>query len=151
MKFNISDIHVSWKGYIIGNLPLKINIHLMAYKKNRLLEVVNPWKLSLALTEVHVVTFQQCMKIPISHFLGKVKKTCRKVKCWSQIDYKQQNKVRKIYLFSNIKTLSDMLKMQDFALNISKFSCERHVPKPSYINLADFAGLNGKVKIWKGK
>ena len=36
----------------------------------------------------------------------------------SQIDYKQQNKVRKINLFSNNKTLSVMLRMQDFALNI---------------------------------
>jgi hypothetical protein len=41
----------------------------------------------------------------------------------SQIDYKQQNKGRKIKLFSNIKTLSDMLRMQDFALDISRFSC----------------------------
>ena len=36
-------------------------------------------------------------------------------------DYKQQN-VRKTYSFSNIKTLLDILRMQDFALNISKFS-----------------------------
>jgi hypothetical protein len=41
----------------------------------------------------------------------------------SQIDYKQPNKVRKVNLFSNINTFSDMLRIQDFALNISKFSC----------------------------
>jgi hypothetical protein len=41
----------------------------------------------------------------------------------SQIDYIQLNKLRKINLFSNIKAHSDMLRMQDFALNISKFSC----------------------------
>jgi len=32
-------------------------------------------------------------------------------------------------LFSNIKTLLDMLRMQDFALNISKFSRRWHAPK----------------------
>ena len=29
LKFNISDTHISWKGYLIGNLPPKINKHLM--------------------------------------------------------------------------------------------------------------------------
>jgi hypothetical protein len=33
------------------------------------------------------------------------------------------NNKRKLNLFSNIKTLSDMLRRQDFALNISNFSC----------------------------
>jgi hypothetical protein len=43
---------------------------------------------------------------------------------------KNKNKVRKIYLFSNNKTLSVMLRMQDFTLNISKFSCEGMSPNP---------------------
>ena len=33
LKFNINDTHISWKGYLIGSLTPKINIHLMAYKK----------------------------------------------------------------------------------------------------------------------
>ena len=33
LKFNLSDTHISWKGYLIGSLTPKINIHLMAYKK----------------------------------------------------------------------------------------------------------------------
>jgi hypothetical protein len=33
LKFNLSDTHFSWKGYLIGRLPPKINIHLIAYKK----------------------------------------------------------------------------------------------------------------------
>jgi hypothetical protein len=33
LKFNVNDTHISWKGYLIGKLPPKINIHLMAYKK----------------------------------------------------------------------------------------------------------------------
>ena len=32
LKFNLSDTHISWKGYLIGSLTPKINIHLMAYK-----------------------------------------------------------------------------------------------------------------------
>jgi hypothetical protein len=35
LKFNLSDTHISWKGYLIGSLPPKINIHLMAYKKKQ--------------------------------------------------------------------------------------------------------------------
>ena len=35
LKFNLSDIHISWKGYLIGSLTPKINIHLMAYKKKQ--------------------------------------------------------------------------------------------------------------------
>ena len=35
LKFNLSDIHISWKEYLIGSLTPKINIQLMAYKKNR--------------------------------------------------------------------------------------------------------------------
>jgi hypothetical protein len=31
LKFNLSDTHISWKGYLIGSLTPKINIHLMAY------------------------------------------------------------------------------------------------------------------------
>jgi hypothetical protein len=34
-KFNLSDTHISWKGYQIGSLTLKINIYLMAYKKKQ--------------------------------------------------------------------------------------------------------------------
>jgi hypothetical protein len=33
LKFNLSNTHISWKGYLIGSLAPKINIHLMAYKK----------------------------------------------------------------------------------------------------------------------
>jgi hypothetical protein len=35
LKFNLSDTHVSWKGYLIGRLTPKINIHLMAYKRKQ--------------------------------------------------------------------------------------------------------------------
>ena len=34
-KINLSDTHISWKGYLIGSLTPKINIHLMAYKKKQ--------------------------------------------------------------------------------------------------------------------
>jgi hypothetical protein len=45
LKINISDTHISWKGYLIGSLSQKINIHLMAYKKkNRQSEVAYPQK-----------------------------------------------------------------------------------------------------------
>ena len=27
LKFNLSDTHISWKGYLIGSLTPKINIH----------------------------------------------------------------------------------------------------------------------------
>jgi hypothetical protein len=40
VKFNLSDTHISWKGYLIGSLTPKISIHLMAYKKNRQYEDV---------------------------------------------------------------------------------------------------------------
>ena len=36
LHFNLSDTHISWKGYLIGSLTPKINIHLMAYKKQEL-------------------------------------------------------------------------------------------------------------------
>ena len=42
----------------------------------------------------------------------------------SQMNKQQQN-VRKTYSFSNIKTLLDMLGMQDFALNISKYMFQK--------------------------
>jgi hypothetical protein len=44
----------------------------------------------------------------------------------------KKNKVRKINIFSNnnLLTLSVMLRMQDFALNISKFSCGGMSPSP---------------------
>jgi len=35
LKFNLSDTHISWKWYLIGNLTPKINIHLMAYQKKQ--------------------------------------------------------------------------------------------------------------------
>jgi hypothetical protein len=35
LKFNLSDTHISWKGYLIGSLTPKISIHLMAYKKKQ--------------------------------------------------------------------------------------------------------------------
>ena len=35
LKLNLSDTHISWKGYLIGSLTPKINIHLMAYKKKQ--------------------------------------------------------------------------------------------------------------------
>ena len=60
-------------------------------------------------------------------------------------DYKQQN-VRKTYSFSNIKTLLDIFRMQDFALNISKFSLGYMSPK-TLKNL----GLNVKLEIFEGK
>jgi hypothetical protein len=33
--FNLSDAHISWKGYLIVSLTPKIKIHLMAYKKEQ--------------------------------------------------------------------------------------------------------------------
>jgi hypothetical protein len=35
LKFNLSDTLISWKGYLIGSLTPKINIHLMAYQKKQ--------------------------------------------------------------------------------------------------------------------
>jgi hypothetical protein len=32
---NLCDTHISWKGYLIGSLTPKINIHLMTYKKKQ--------------------------------------------------------------------------------------------------------------------
>jgi hypothetical protein len=61
-------------------------------------------------------------------------------------DYKQQQNVRKTYSFSNIKTLLDILRMQDFAFNISKFSKGYMSPK-TLKNL----GLNVKLEIFEGK
>jgi hypothetical protein len=40
--------------------------------------------------------------------------------------------------------------MQDFALNLSKFSWE-DMPQKPLENLVSFAGLYGKVEIWTGK
>jgi hypothetical protein len=48
----------------------------------------------------------------------------------------------------NIKTFSDMLRMQDFALNICIWG---HVQITLQINLAGIVGLNGKIEIWMGK
>jgi hypothetical protein len=36
LKFNLSDAHISWKGYLFGSLTPKINIHLRAYKKKQI-------------------------------------------------------------------------------------------------------------------
>jgi hypothetical protein len=33
LKFSTSDTHMSLKGYLIGNVPPKMNIHLIAYKE----------------------------------------------------------------------------------------------------------------------
>jgi hypothetical protein len=44
-----------------------------------------------------------------------------------------------------------MLRMQDFALNISIFFIWGHVQITLQINVAGFVGLNGKIEIWKGK
>jgi hypothetical protein len=35
LKFNLRDTHISWKGYLIGSLTPKMNIHLMTYKKKQ--------------------------------------------------------------------------------------------------------------------
>jgi hypothetical protein len=58
LKFNLSDTHISWKGYLIGSLTPKINIHLMAYKKKQTV-----WK---AMENSLVVL----------HLLGKKQETC---------------------------------------------------------------------------
>jgi hypothetical protein len=35
LKFNLSDTHISWKWYLIGNFTPKTNIHLMAHQKKQ--------------------------------------------------------------------------------------------------------------------
>ena len=45
IKFNLSDTHISWKGYLIGSLTPKINIHLMAYKKKQTVRRCLPSKI----------------------------------------------------------------------------------------------------------
>jgi hypothetical protein len=50
LKFNLSDIHISWKGYLIGSLTPKINIHLMAYKKKQTVRRCLPSKIRLSLS-----------------------------------------------------------------------------------------------------
>jgi hypothetical protein len=61
LKFNLSDTHLSWKGYLIGSLPPKINIHLMAYKKKtdspKMSTLKNP-TFTFDLTQIQVVPFQ---------------------------------------------------------------------------------------------
>ena len=61
LKFNLSDTHFSWKGYLIGRLPPKINIHLIAYKKKtgslKMSTVKNP-TFTFDLTQIQVVSFQ---------------------------------------------------------------------------------------------
>ena len=58
MKFNISDTHISWEGYlqVIGS-----NIYLMAYKKKTdipKLSVVKNAIFTFDLTQIQVVSFQ---------------------------------------------------------------------------------------------
>ena len=50
LKFNLSDTHISWKGYLIGSLTPKINIHLMAYKKKQTVWRCLPSKILLSLS-----------------------------------------------------------------------------------------------------
>ena len=50
LKFNLSDTHISWKGYLIGSLSPKINIHLMAYKKKQTVRRCLPSKILLSLS-----------------------------------------------------------------------------------------------------
>ena len=61
LKFNLSDTHISWKGYLIGSLTPKINIHLMSYKKKthglKMSNVKNP-AFTFDLTQIQVVSFQ---------------------------------------------------------------------------------------------
>jgi hypothetical protein len=49
IKF-VSDTHISWKGYLIGSLNPKINIHLMAYKKTQTVRRCLPSKILLSLS-----------------------------------------------------------------------------------------------------
>ena len=61
LKFNLSDTHISWKGYLIESLTPKINIHLMAYKTKTdsltMSTVKNP-TFTFDLTQIQVVSFQ---------------------------------------------------------------------------------------------
>ena len=50
LKFNISDTQISWKGYLIGSLTPKINIHLMSYKKKQTVRRCLPSKILLSLS-----------------------------------------------------------------------------------------------------
>ena len=50
LKFNLSDTQISWKGYLIGSLTPKINIHLMAYKKKQTVRRCLPSKILLSLS-----------------------------------------------------------------------------------------------------
>jgi hypothetical protein len=47
LKFNLSDTHISCKGYLTGSLTPKINIHLMAYKKKQTVQRCLPSKILL--------------------------------------------------------------------------------------------------------
>ena len=57
LKFNLNDTHISWKGYLIGSLTPKINIHLIAYKKKQAVTVKNP-TFTFDLTQIQVVPLQ---------------------------------------------------------------------------------------------
>jgi hypothetical protein len=61
LKFNLSDTHISWKGYLNGSLTPKINIHLMAYKKKtdsmKMSTIKNP-TFTFDLTQIQMVSFQ---------------------------------------------------------------------------------------------
>ena len=69
LKFNLSDTHISWKGYLIGSLTPKIKIHLMACKKKtdslKMSTVKNP-TFTFDLTQIRVVSFQ-CNQIFIKN------------------------------------------------------------------------------------
>ena len=61
LKFNLSDTHISWKGYLIGSLIPKINIHLMAYKKKTdslNMSTVKNSTFTFDLAQIQVVFFQ---------------------------------------------------------------------------------------------
>ena len=55
LTFNLSDTHISWKGYLIGSLTPTINIHLMTYQKKtdilKMSTVKNP-TLTFDLTQI---------------------------------------------------------------------------------------------------
>jgi hypothetical protein len=50
LKFNLSDTHFSWKGYLIRRIPPKINIHLIAYKKKQAVRRCLPSKILLSIS-----------------------------------------------------------------------------------------------------
>jgi hypothetical protein len=61
LKFNLSDTHISWNGYLIGCLTPKINIHLMAYMKkidSPKMSTVKNHTFTFDLTQIQVVSFQ---------------------------------------------------------------------------------------------